>query len=73
MKRLQAGIATAVVLLILGCATPHRITLQDGSIIDSTAEPKFNKATGFYEFKSRTGERVKVNKDEIRSIKTLVD
>ncbi len=73
MKRVRAGIAMVAAVLILGCSTPHRITLQDGSTFESTAEPKFNKKTGFYEFKSRTGERVKLNKDEIRSIKRLDD
>lgn len=73
MKRVRAGIAMVAAMFILGCATPHRITLQDGSTVESTAEPKYNKATGFYEFESRTGERVKLNKDEIRSIKRLDD
>ena len=73
MKGLRAGIAIVTALLVVGCGTPHRITLQDGSTMESKAEPKYNKKTGFYEFKSRTGERVKLNKNEIRSIKRLDD
>ena len=72
MKRLGAIIAMAAAVVIIGCASPHMITLLDGSTIESKAEPKFDKKTGFYEFKSATGEQVKVNKDEVRSI-TRVD
>ncbi len=71
MNRFGTAIAMAVAVFIMGCASPHRITLKDGSTIESKAEPKFDKKTGFYEFKSRTGEKVKLNKDEVTSIKSL--
>ena len=71
MKRVRAAIAAVATVFSLGCAAPHLITLQDGTTYESKAEPKFNKRSGFYEFKSRTGERVQLNKDEIRSIKRL--
>ena len=58
-------------VVIIGCATPHVITLLDGSTIESKAEPDFDKKTGFYEFESRAGEQFKLNKDQVRSIKRL--
>lgn len=64
------GILTAVVftLALMGCVSPHVITLQDGTEHQTANEPKYNSKTGFYEFKTPDNRRVKINKDEIRSI-----
>jgi major membrane immunogen (membrane-anchored lipoprotein) len=71
MKRLGAAIAMAAAVVIIGCASTHTITLLDGSIIESNAEPEFDKKTGFYEFETRAGEYVKLNKDQVRSIRRV--
>ena len=71
MKRLRAVIAVVAAVVIMGCASPHMITLLDGSTIESKAEPDFDKKTGFYEFESRAGEHLKLNKDQVRSITRL--
>jgi hypothetical protein len=71
LKRIRTTIATCAVFFILGCATPHQITMQDGTIIQATDKPKYDKDSGFYEFKTPMGERMKLNKDEIRAISSL--
>jgi len=71
MKRLGAVIAMVAAVVIIGCASPHMITLLDGSTIESKAEPELDKKTGFYKFESRAGEQVKLNKDQVHSITRL--
>ncbi len=71
MSRNQALMASVTAILFLGCATPHRITMKDGSTIETRGEPEYEKSSGFYRFETRTGEKTRVNKDEVRSITTL--
>ncbi len=63
--------AIVAAIWILGCATPHLITLKDGETIQTKAEPKLDKKAGFYKFETQTGEKKQLNKDEVRSITRL--
>ena len=48
-----------------------RITLNDGREIQSVDTPKYDDDTGFYEFEQLDGKRVRVNKDQVRTVKDL--
>ena len=58
-------------LMLTACATPHTMTLKNGSIIEMADEPKFNRNTGFYEYESLDGKKVQVNKDEVLDVKEM--
>ncbi len=47
------------------------ITLNDGREIQSVDQPEFNEDDGFYEFEQLDGKHVKVNKDQVRTVKEL--
>ncbi|MCU7817343.1 MAG: YgdI/YgdR family lipoprotein [gamma proteobacterium symbiont of Lucinoma myriamae] len=58
-------------LFLSGCATPHTITLKDGTIIETPDKPKFNRKTDFYEYKDLTGKKVQLNKSKILNVKEM--
>jgi hypothetical protein len=69
MKNAALSTLTLVLLLFLfGCASPHTITLTDGTVIQTKDKPKFNVREGFYKFKNDSGKKTSVNKDEVRTI-----
>jgi hypothetical protein len=45
------------------------ITLKDGSQLETTDKPKYDRDSGFYEFEQRDGKPVRINKDDIHTIK----
>ncbi|KAF1068175.1 MAG: putative lipoprotein YgdR [Pseudomonas citronellolis] len=57
--------------VLAGCSSPSVITLNDGREIQSTDTPKYNDDTGFYEFEQLDGKRVRINKDQVRTVKDL--
>ena len=61
-------IALLVALFVVGCASPHKITLTDGSVIQTKNEPKFDSREEFYKFKNESGKNVSVNRNEVRKI-----
>lgn len=61
-------LALTLILFLFGCASPHTITLTDGSVIHTKNKPKFNVREGFYRFKNDSGMKTSVNKDEVRTI-----
>ena len=63
-----SAIAIFICLFFLGCASPHKITLTDGSVIQTKNEPKFDGREEFYKFKNESGKNVSVNRDEVRKI-----
>ncbi|MDO9623565.1 MAG: YgdI/YgdR family lipoprotein [Pseudomonas sp.] len=63
---LALGLAT-----LAGCASPSVITLNDGREIQTINTPKFDDNSGFYEFEQLDGNRAKVNKDQVRTIREL--
>ncbi|RJG13725.1 YgdI/YgdR family lipoprotein [Pseudomonas cavernicola] len=58
-------------ITLAGCSSPSVITLNDGREIQSVDQPEFDEQDGFYEFEQLDGKRVKVNKDQVRSVKEL--
>ncbi|MDF3931036.1 YgdI/YgdR family lipoprotein [Pseudomonas citronellolis] len=57
--------------VLAGCSSPSVITLNDGREIQSVDTPKYDDDTGFYEFEQLDGKRVRVNKDQVRTVKDL--
>ncbi|WP_397453453.1 YgdI/YgdR family lipoprotein [Pseudomonas sp. NA-150] len=71
-RTLPAAFLLAVSLASLaGCSSPSVITLNDGREIQAVDTPKFDKDTGFYEFKQLDGKETRVNKDQVRTVKEL--
>jgi hypothetical protein len=63
---LALGLAT-----LAGCASPTVITLNDGREIQAVDTPKYDKASGFYEFEQLDGKQTRINKDQVRTVKDL--
>ena len=63
--------AMFLIFALSACSVPHTMTLKDGRVIDAVDEPVFNKNTGFYEYETLNGKKVKVNKDEVIEIKEM--
>ena len=57
--------------VLVGCASPTVITLNDGREIQAVDTPDFDEETGFYEFEQLDGKRSQVNKDQVRTVKEL--
>lgn len=57
--------------VLAGCSSPSVVTLTDGREIQSTDTPKYDEKSGFYEFEQLDGKRVRINKDQVRSVKDL--
>ena len=63
---------TAVAFVALaGCSSPTVITLKDGNQLQTTDKPKYDDDSGFYEFKQLDGKPVRINKDDIHTIKKM--
>jgi hypothetical protein len=60
-----------VAISAAGCATPHVITMEDGSTIETKDKPKLDTKSGFYSFETPAGQKKSVNKDKIRIIKKV--
>ena len=69
LKNILAGIFVAGILM--GCSSPQRITLKDNTSIDTRDDVRFNKKTGFYEYKNSNGRKSQVNADSIFKIEEL--
>jgi hypothetical protein len=54
--------------VVRGCATPYRIELRSGEILESQDEPELDRDAGFYRFEDRSGRQIRVNKDDIVSM-----
>ncbi len=61
--------AAAALVTLAGCSTPTVITLKDGSQLETTNKPKYDDDSGFYEFEQSDGRPVRINKDDIHTIK----
>jgi Bacterial protein of unknown function (DUF903) len=60
--------AALCALFALGCATPYRIELRSGEILESTDEPELDRDAGFFVFQDRTGREIRVNRDDVVSM-----
>ena len=67
-KHLKLSIVLVSLLLLFGCASPHVLTLKDGTQIETKDEPQFDNRTGFYTYKGKDGKKAQVNKDEVATI-----
>ncbi|TBU96824.1 YgdI/YgdR family lipoprotein [Stutzerimonas kirkiae] len=64
--------ATALLFgLLVGCATPSLIVLDDGSEIQTLDTPVYDRQSGFYEFEQPDGKLHRINKDRVQTIKQL--
>jgi len=71
MKRyFKWSIVVVSILFLFGCASPHVLTLKDGTQIETRDEPQFDNNTGFYTYKTKDGKKAQVNKDEVATITT---
>jgi major membrane immunogen (membrane-anchored lipoprotein) len=69
-KHFRWSIILVSLFLLFGCASPHVLTLRDGTQIETKDEPQFNEKTGFYTYKGKDGKKAQVNKDEVATIST---
>jgi hypothetical protein len=70
-KTLTLVVAMSSILSILaGCASPTVVHKRDGSTVVTPERPKFNKNTGFYEYKD-SGRMIRLNKDDVTSIEDI--
>jgi major membrane immunogen (membrane-anchored lipoprotein) len=70
-QRTALAIVFFLLILLVACSAPYRMTLKDGTVIEMSGEPEFDKHTGFYEFTTVDGKSARVNKDEVVEIKEL--
>ncbi|NLY14197.1 MAG: YgdI/YgdR family lipoprotein [Gammaproteobacteria bacterium] len=70
-KYLTALFSAAALVALAGCSSPAVITLKDGSQLETTDKPKYDEDSGFYEFEQLDGKPVRINKDDIHTIKQL--
>ena len=55
-------------LVLISCSSPQTIVLNDGSVIKTKDEPKFNKRTKYYEYEDIEGNRGSVNSKSVKLI-----
>ncbi|NLD00883.1 MAG: YgdI/YgdR family lipoprotein [Gammaproteobacteria bacterium] len=70
-KYFTAMFAAAALVALAGCSSPTVITLKDGTQLETTNKPKFDDDSGFYEFEQLDGKPVRINKDDIHTIKQM--
>lgn len=70
-KHLTALFTAVAFVALAGCSSPTVITLKDGSQLQTTDKPKFDDDSGFYEFEQLDGKPVRINKDDIHTIKKM--
>lgn len=61
-------IAAILLGTTLGCSSPQKIMLNDGTVIETRDEVDYDKKTGFYEYENTEGKEVIVNSTEIKMI-----
>lgn len=70
-KYLTTLFAAAAFVALAGCSSPTVITLKNGTQLETTDQPKYDEDSGFYEFKQNDGKPVRINKDDIHTIKKM--
>lgn len=63
-KTFSAAI-TLTALFLCGCSTPYVMVMKDGRTIETSDRPEFDSKTGYYEYRTKDGREVKVNKNEV--------
>ncbi|WP_252179329.1 YgdI/YgdR family lipoprotein [Endozoicomonas sp. 4G] len=67
MKRINLILVLIITVLLVGCASPHVITLKDGRSITTKDTPRM-KPDGFYQYETLDGLEASVNGDEVLEI-----
>ncbi|MCY1268069.1 hypothetical protein D9M68_207680 [compost metagenome] len=70
-RLLPAFLLTLGLGALAGCSSPTVITLNDGREIQAVDTPRYDDESGFYEFQQLDGKEVRVNKDQVRTVKEL--
>ncbi len=61
-------IAGLMSLVLISCSSPQTILLDDGSVIKTKDEPKFDRKTKYYEYEDLEGNRGSVNSKRVKLI-----
>ncbi|VVO02542.1 YgdI/YgdR family lipoprotein [Pseudomonas fluorescens] len=69
IKILGFPLAVAALLALAGCASPTIVTMQDGTQYLTKDAPKTKTKDGFYEFEDISGRKVKVNADDVATVR----
>ncbi len=70
-KHLTALFAAVTFAALAGCSSPTVMTLNDGTELQTTDQPKYDEDSGFYEFEQLDGKPVRINKDDVHTIKKM--
>ena len=70
-KHLTALFSAATFAVLAGCSSPTVMTLKDGTELQTTDKPKYDEESGFYEFEQLDGKPVRINKDDVHTIKKM--
>lgn len=68
MKLKSLLVGAVLVVSTLGCSSPQKILLNDGTVIETRDEVDYDKKTGFYEYEDQDGKEAIVNSSEIKII-----
>ncbi|MBK4988061.1 MULTISPECIES: YgdI/YgdR family lipoprotein [Pseudomonas] len=71
MNSLKRIFVTVGLCLLAGCATPSSMILKDGRELQTLDTPKYDKQSGFFEFKLLDGKPQKINRDSVLTIRNL--
>lgn len=73
MKKLFpcSTLVVASFVALTGCSTPTVLTLNDGREIQAVDTPEFDDETGLYDVEQLDGKVLRINKDQIRTVKDL--
>jgi hypothetical protein len=55
--------------LLVGCATPHVVTLKDGTVIHTRKKPKYDTRSSFYLIENEEGKKMGISKEQVIGIK----
>jgi len=61
-------IAGLMSLVLISCSSPQTILLDDGSVIKTKDDPKFNRKTKYYEYEDVEGNKGSVNSKRVKII-----
>ena len=70
-KYLTALFAAVAFTALAGCSSPTVIPLKDGTQLQTSDKPKYDEDSGFYEFEQIDGKPIRINKDDVHTIKKM--
>ena len=69
IKTFGLPLAIAAFLVLAGCSTPTVVTLQNGTQYLTKDMPKTKTKDGFFEFEDISGAKVRVNANDVSTIR----